>query len=187
MKYDIDDITARVENKKSNFKKKVLASLILLVASLLVAAFYPETTVVFICAVVIIGTSVYLWRFIHKNNPLVLFGKGFRGVNIKEHEYVTAGTRLTRYGGLRYRYVPSRHKGDVYIRCEDGEVVAVTHLPKKHLDIFEIGDELVVYPGTRFPNVNGRDASEMPCPICGYVNSNGEECCESCGLKVAKM
>lgn len=187
MRYDIDDIAARVEDKRAKFKKYVIAGLLLIATSLCVAIFYPETTVVFICAVVIIAVSAFLWRFIHKNNPLVLFGKGFQGVNIKEHEYVTAGTRLTRYGGLRYRYIPSRHKGDVYIRCEDGEVVAVTYLPKKHLDIFEIGDELVVYPGTRYPNVCGRDASEMPCPICGYVNLKSEERCESCGLKIAKM
>ena len=187
MKYDVDDIALRVENAKIRFKKTMLVSIFLIISSIGVAACFPDVTIVFICAVIVISTGFYLYKFIHKHNPIVTFSKGFRGVNIKEHEYVTAGSRLTRYGGLSYRYIPSRHKGDVYVRCENGDVVVVSHLPKKHLDIYEIGDALVCYPGTRFPNVEGRDVSQMPCPICGYVNSCDEENCHSCGLKIAKM
>ena len=136
--------------------------------------------------VVIISAVSYAAKFLSENKPLVLFSKGLRGTNIKEHEYVTAGTRITRYGGISYRYIPSRHLGDVYIRLDDGDVVAVCHLPKKHLDIYEIGDELLIFPGTRYPIVVGRDASEIPCPICGYINSMKNDKCESCGLKITK-
>jgi hypothetical protein len=187
MKYDVDDIALRVEAAKRNFKITLAVCATLIVASIFVAFYFTETTVVFVCTAIALASFGYFMRFIKKKNPVIVFSKGFSGVNVKEHEYVTAGTRLTRYGGISYRYIPSRHKGDVYVRCDGGKIVAVTHLPKKHLDIYEIGDELVVYPGTRFPNVCGRDVSEQPCPICGYVNSKSEECCESCGLKVAKM
>ena len=186
MKYDIDDIALRVEARKNKFKVTVAVCALIITLAVVVAAFYPETTVVFLCAVAIIGAAVYLWRYLVKNNPMITFSKGFHGTNIKEHEYVTAGTRLTRYGGLRYRYIPSRHKGDVYIRRDDGEIVVITHLPKKHLDIYEIGDELVCYPGTKYPSVESREVREQPCPLCGHVNADSEEICEKCGLKVEK-
>ena len=187
MKYDIDDIALRVENAKTKFKNTIFVSLFVVFSSIGAAICYPDVTVVFICTAIIIFTMFYLYKFLHKNNPIITFSKGFRGVNIKEHEYVTAGSRLTRYGGFSYKYIPSRHKGDVYVRCEDDKIVVVAHLPKKHLDIYEIGDTLICYPGTRFPNVEGRDALQMPCPICGYVNSAEDEKCCSCGLKMAKM
>ena len=186
MKYDVDDIALRVEGAKKKLKITLLTVVCLILLSVFVGIYYPEITVVFICAVTVIVSLVYLITFIKKNNPLITFSKGFRGENIKEHEYVTGGTRLYRYGGIRYRYNPSRHKGDVYIRREDGEISVVPYLPKKHLDIFEIGDTLVCYPGTRYPNVESREVDEQPCPLCGYVNRRGAEVCESCGLKTAK-
>ena len=184
MKYDIDDIALRVEARKRKFTVTVLTCVCLVLLSVFVGFLYPETTVVFICAVVIVISIVYLFRYIKRNNPLIVFSKGFCGENIKEHEYVIGGTRLYRYGGIKYTYHPSRHKGDVYIRRDDGGIVVVPHLPKKHLDIFEIGDTLVCYPGTKYPNVDSRDSAEQPCPICGYVNGEGQELCSSCGLKI---
>ena len=186
MKYDIDDVALRVEAQKNRFKKVLIICAILIAASLVISVSFPMTTVVFLCVVSIIGTVVYFLRYLLKNNPIITFSKGFRGTNVKEHEYVTAGTRFTRYGGISYRYIPSRHKGDVYIKRDDGEIVVVDHLPKKHLDIYEIGDMLMCYPGTRYPNVEGREVREQPCPICGYVNCEGIERCEICGLKAAK-
>ena len=184
MKYDIDDVALRVEASKRRLKITVMSCICLVLLSVFLGVFYPETTVVFICAVIIISSGVYLIRFLRRNNPLIAFSKGFVGENIKEHEYVTGGTRLYKYGGIRYRYHPSRHKGDVYIKLDDGSVTVVSHLPKKHLDIFEIGDRLVCYPGTKYPNVDSREVKEQPCPICGYVNGEGDEACSSCGLKI---
>ena len=159
---------------------------ILILFSIFIGVSFSETTVVFICSFTVIVSLVYLIKFLKKHNPFIIYAKGFRGENIKEHEYVTGGTRIYRYGGIRYRYNPQRHKGDVYIRLENGEVVVVSHLPKKHLDIFEIGDTLVCYPGTRYPVVEDSEAKEMPCPLCGFVNQRGYENCDSCGLKIMK-
>ena len=184
MKYDIDDIAIRGDAAKRKFKIVLVSCICLIFLSVFVGVFYPETTVVFLCAVAVIWAVVYFLRYLKKNNPMIIFSKGFSGENVKEHEYVTGGTRLYRYGGIRYRYNPQRHKGDVYIRRDDGEIVVVTHLPKKHLDIFEIGDTLVCHPGTRYPNVDSREVEEQPCPICGYVNGLREEKCTACGLKI---
>ena len=186
MKYDIDDIALSVEALKRRNKITFITCIALVLLSIFIGISYPDTTVVFVCTLVVIVSCVYLLRFLKRNNPLITFSKGFRGENIKEHEYVTGGTRLYRYGGLRYRYNPQRHKGDVYIRLENGDVAVVSHLPKKHLDIFEIGDTLVCYPGTKYPNVDSRDVKEQPCPVCGYVNRKGDEVCERCGIKVQK-
>ncbi len=186
MKYDIDDVALRVESAKNKFKATVIICALIIAVAALVAIYLPETTVVFLCAATVIGAIAYLCKYLSRNNPVIIFSQGFKGVNVKEHEYVTAGTRFTRYGGISYRYIPSRHKGDVYVQRDDGEIVVVSHLPKKHLDIYEIGDTLVCYPGTRFPVVDGRDVPEQPCPICGFVNQNGDEKCSSCGLKALK-
>ena len=186
MKYDVDDIKVRVDAAKKRFKITLTICVLLILSAVFISAHFSETTVVFICAAVVIAPFSYFICFIKKHNPIITFSKGFQGENIKEHEYVIGGTRVYRYGGIRYRYHPSRHKGDVYVRCEDGDIAVVSCLPKKHLDIFEIGDTLECYPGTRYPNVCSRDVTEQPCPVCGFVNRKGVECCENCGLKALK-
>lgn len=186
MKYDVDDIAIRVEAAKKKFKITLATCVLLILTAIFIAVCFPETTVVFVCAVTVIASAVYFISFVKRNNPLITFSRGFSGENVKEHEYVIGGTRVYRYGDIRYRYHPARHKGDVYVRCEDGEIAVVTCLPKKHLDIFEIGDTLVCYPGTRYPNVYNRDVTEQPCPVCGFVNREGTENCENCGLKALK-
>ena len=136
MRYDIDDVALRVEGRKRKFKMTLATCFFLILLSVFVGVSYPETTVVFVCTAVTISSAVYFIRFIKKFNPLITFSKGFVGENIKEHEYVIGGTRLYKYGGLRFTYHPSRHKGDVYVKLEDGSITVVSGLPKKHLDIF---------------------------------------------------
>ena len=186
MRYDIDDIALRVEALKRKFKITGMSCFFIILLSIFITVYFPDTTIVFVCTLAVISATVYFIRFIKRNNPMIIFSKGFCGENIKEHEYVTGGSRLYRYGGLRYTYNPQRHKGDVYIRLENGDVSVVSYLPKKHLDIFEIGDTLVCFPGTRYPNVDSREVKEQPCPLCGYVNGKDDECCEKCGLKILK-
>ena len=186
MRFDIDDIEKRVEEKKKSLYKTLIlcASLVALSVALIIV--YPETTVVFLCFVIIIFSLYLAISRLKSSEITVLFSHGVIGKNVKEHEYVTAGTRMTRYGGISYRYIPSRHKGDVYILRDDGEISVISHLNKVHLDLYEIGDTLTVYPGTKYPTVTGRPTDRNPCPICGNMVNSGEDACSVCGLKTVK-
>ena len=55
------------------------------------------------------------------------------------------------------------------------------------MDIYEDGDILVKYAGTRFPVIVSRDAKKQPCPICGEVNDESREECRVCGLGIVKI
>ena len=80
MRYDLDDVALRVEARKNKFKAVVAVCAIVIIVAILFASFYPETTVVFLCTLAIIGTVVYFGRFVKRNNPIVTFSKGFCGV-----------------------------------------------------------------------------------------------------------
>lgn len=184
MRYDTDDLKARVEQRKKKFKSTVILSLLIIFMAIFLLFSYNDITLEFICLISIILTIIYIFRCFKKVSPRILFSKEQRGINVKEDEYVTGATRITRYGGYRYRYSKSRHKGDIYIKLDSGEIVLFTCLPKSHLDIFEIGDTLVKYEGCAFPIVEGGKKLLSPCPLCGEVNDSSRYCCTRCGLKI---
>lgn len=198
MKYNEEQIHRYVKEKRRAFLIKSAILLALILISGILIAIFPEVTVIFVCTLVIILSVVYLIKTINRYNPLILFSKEKKGVNVHEHEYVIY-TKGPTYRKMWYvpRLKTSEFTGGtnrikttvgatVYLRLPDGNVIFIDRLFNGQTDIYEIGDTLYKYPGTRFPVVLDRELEAMPCPICGTANKCTEPKCITCGLTIEK-
>ena len=189
MRYDREELARRIADKREAFIKTTIMIILFMLAATVLLVIYRETTVTFICVVSILLSVALLAYVIKKNAPMILFSKEIRGINVKEHEYTTVGcTRNSRWFG-RYtvgKVTKSNIHGIVYLRLDDGDVVAVDGHMQVHTDIYEIGDELVRYAGCRYLVVTDRDVAKNPCPLCGTVNNKDAEACRCCGLGIIK-
>lgn len=202
MTYNEADITRRISARRRDFLLKIFVAALLILAAALVIMFFPEVTVIFISVAVIILSAVYIIKTLKRYHPLTLFSGEVRGENIKEHEFVVTNRRLT-FGGrilasrptagvrrlktshftvTRTRTKPPTN-AIVYLRLENGDVTYIDGLFGAQTDIYEIGDTLYKYPGTRFPIITNREVKAQPCPLCGTANKVTEERCITCGLK----
>lgn len=200
MKYNEEQIHSYVREKRRAFLFKTITLLALILISGVLIAVFPEVTVVFVCTVVIILSVVYLVKALKQDRPLVLFSKEITGINVHEHEY-TIGPQSSAGWGTK-RLVPKLNNtsefmggtnrikttvgATVYLRLPDGNVTFIDHLFNGQTDIYEIGDTLYKYPGTRYPIVLDRELESMPCPLCGTANKHTEPKCITCGLKIEK-
>ena len=140
-------------------------------------------------------------RLFLRFRPKVIFSKELRGVNIKEHEFVTSNRRKSyAYRGVIIGGAPNNFSGTVntsrrtklpthaivYLRLENGDVTYIEGLTSAQTDIYEIGDELFRYPGTKYPIIVGKEVKKQPCPICGTVNKETDTRCITCGLEIIK-
>ena len=190
MNYDLKELSERVRERRERFLTTVIFELLGILVSLALAIVFPETTVVFICVCAALLLVYFAIRAIRKFQPLILFRKELRGVNIKEHEYVTlvqSHMRASRYLGYykgRYNQTASAKgvRAMVYLRLSDGNVTVIDGLHKSHVDIYEEGDELIVHEGAKYPVIISRDVKKQPCPICGEINSKNDTRCSRCGL-----
>ena len=125
---------------------------------------------------------------------MVLFTPEIKGRNIKEYEYAIHGNRqerIYRKGNMPHTFtnkkiLPLRLNGTVYLKLDDGNIKSISGLYKSHMDIYEDGDILLKYAGTKFPIILSREVKKQPCPICGEVNDETRDVCRSCGLGIIK-
>ena len=89
MKYNEEQIHRYVKEKRRAFLIKSAILLALILISEILIAIFPEVTVIFICTLVIIFSSVQLIKTLKREHPLILFSKEIKGVNVHEHEYTT--------------------------------------------------------------------------------------------------
>ena len=196
MTYNESDIAKHVKRQKRDFFIKLISSLLLILLSALLIAFFPEVTLIFICAVLIIISIAYAVKTVIRYHPGVLFSGEIKGVNVKEHEFVVTNRRLSfgmrrSFSRIRPANTASNKRRTkpptsaiVYLRLKDGNVTYIDKLFNAQTDIYEIGDTLYKYPGTRFPIILNREVEAMPCPLCGTANKNTEPHCITCGLKI---
>ncbi len=189
MHYDMEEFRTRVRERRESFVRDTVVLLLLLIVAVIVLVCFPETTVTFICVAAIIVSVVLLICTVKKYKPILLYAKEIRGINVKEHEYTVAGRqRNSRWFG-RYtlgssRVAKSNIHSIIYLRLEDGDVVAVDGHMQVHTDLYEIGDELTRYSGAKYLLITGKDVEKNPCPICGTVNTDGKFRCDGCGLGI---
>ena len=191
MRYDIEELAKRVAEKRERFIKTVVLLALFLVAAIIVLIVYPETTVTFVCVMSIIALAASILVTLKKYELPILFGKGISGINVKEHEYAVGGrTRSSRWFG-RYtvgsgRINKSNIHSIIYLRLDDGDVIAVDGHMKAHTDIYEIGDRLARYEGAKYLVVDSDEVKKNPCPICGTINDGTRIKCDGCGLGIIK-
>ena len=195
MTYNKDDIAKYVKKRRRDFIFKIVCSLLFVLISSLVIALFPEMTVIFVCVVIIIISVFYAIKTLKRYQPVLLFSEELQGENVKEHEFVVTNRRLS-FGGRRSfsRFKPVAYSSQrsrtkpptsaiVYIKLPCGDVTYLDGLSGAQTDIYEIGDTLYKYPGTRYPIILNREVKAQPCPICGTANKASEEKCITCGLK----
>ena len=194
MRYDEKEIRQRVKIKQKEFLIAFATVLLLIASSFIVFFLDINNTVSFISAAFALILLLPLYILLEKEQPRVLFSKKICGTNIKEHEYVAQKTpRL----GIRARIVmpntranrkAAHHniRASVYLRLENGDVYILSALNKAHVDLYNEGDVLLKYSGTRYPIIISRKTKKQPCPICGYINDMESSGCKACGLKIIK-
>ena len=139
MHYDMEEFRARITLKRNAFVRDLTILLLLVLCAVAVLIIYPETTVTFICAILIIVLVALLIYTVKKYKPVLLYAKDLKGINIKEHEYTLSGRqRNSRWFG-RYtlgsgRISKSNIHSIIYLRLEDGDVIAIDGHMQVHTD-----------------------------------------------------
>ena len=198
MTYSAEEIKSFVKKRKKELLLRLLISLLILSTAVTTMLVFPDVTIVFFAVAVIIFSTVYIIKTIIKYEPRVLFSREIVGENIKEHEFVVTDRRLA--FGARIKAVAPRRKistftggrvrtkpptsAIVYLKVEGGDVIYLDGLTNAQTDIYEIGDTLYKYAGTRYPIIVGKEVSAQPCPICGTANKLIETRCITCGLDI---
>ena len=196
MRYDEKEIAARVSKRKRDFLTAFLCSVILIISAVIIAVALPNNTVIFLSVLISILSIAFMARTLSRYHPTVLFSKEILGENIKEHEFVVTNRRPTfsaRLTVTRWRPRPVSQKrartkpptsAIVYLKLPSGNVTFIDGLSGAQTDVYEIGDTLYKFPGTKYPVIRSREVKAQPCPICGTVNKLGECECITCHLKI---
>lgn len=194
MKYDAEQISKRVEKKRRIFWQKTafILSVMFILLVLSILNFSDYLTV--LAAMIEFPMMLLLTAVIKKSDAKTLLGKEIRGINRKEYEYaIQSDNRVKAFskGVVPHTFAnikahALRLNGTVYLELENGDIKSVTGLYKSHMDIYEEGDTLVKYAGTRFPIVLDREVKKQPCPICGEINDESLNECKACGLMIVK-
>ncbi|MBR5140308.1 MAG: hypothetical protein IKV16_04555, partial [Clostridia bacterium] len=157
---------------------------------------FPYTTPIFIAVIAIVTSLVQLRKAFKRYHPGIIFSKEVVGVNIHEHEFVVTNRRPTFSARIvmpkrdtsSFTGGRTRTKGTtsaiVYLKLDDGNVTFVDKLTNAQTDIYEIGDRLYRFAGTRCPVILNKEVEAMPCPICGTQNKHTEPKCITCGLSI---
>ena len=197
MLYDEEKISWIIADRRRTFKIRLslIAGAMLCALVISIINFTDYLTV--LCLMAEFPLMLMLAGLLKKYDAKVLMRDEVRGKNIKEYEYAVnsgkggAGRIYRRVNtpmtyGNRRATAPTRINGTVYLELDDGNVTSISGLYKSHMEIYEDGDILVKYAGTKFPVVVIRDVKQQPCPICGEVNDSSRDECRVCGLTIVK-
>ena len=194
MGYDAERISWIVYDKRKAFFIRFFVIIILMLSAFIVSILNISDRLTVISALLEFPLILILAGVIKKYDAKTLISKEVIGKNIKEHEYTSDSTNMKgAYRRINVAHTfanvkPShvRLSGTVYLKLDDGNVIGVSGLNKSHMDIYEDGDLLHKYAGTKYPVVVSREIKKQPCPICGEVNDMTLDECSNCGLTILK-
>ena len=194
MKYDVEKIEFTVRSNKESFIKRIALIYVLFAAAMTICIldfndYATVSSIIFLLILIVCGKKVF-----KKYAPKTLFCREITGVNRKEYEYaIQSDTRVKVFskGNVPHTFANRkaaalRLNGTVYLELDDGSITSISGLYKSHMDIYEEGDTLIRYAGTKFPIVLSREVKNQPCPICGEVNDESMSECRGCGLTIVK-
>lgn len=199
--YDKHEIEKRVHNARGGFLGIISSIGVFSVSLLTLIIIDISDTITTLSLIGEFLLVLALYITIGKFHPSVLFSREITGKNIKEDEYVSSlpvgsslGYRQIGSRGVAQPFAPNTRankrrtppnlRASVYLRLEDGTVALISGLMPIHIDIYEDGDTLLRYSGTRYPIVTNKTVMRQPCPICGEVNEMVEDACHGCGLTI---
>lgn len=198
--YDLEKLSWIIDARRKRFKLWLVLFAAMLIFGIVLFVVGDDDIALYglIVAVIALALFIDLWR---RYAPAVLFSREIRGINIKEHEYVSESARggYSVRRGLAMRGMkthsnsghaksrrPHVRSAYVYVKLDGGEVAILDGLTSLHTDIYEIGDEILRPEGARYPIILNRDAPKQPCPLCGRINGMDAEACACCGLSIVK-
>ena len=194
MRYDDEKIKMLVNDKQKSFIQKAAFLTLLMLTALILCLVNFNDYVTVGCVLVLILLIFRVKKVIRSYNPKVLFCREITGKNRKEYEYAIQSDNRVR--AFTKSNVPNtfanrksaalRLNGTVYLELDDGSITSISGLYKSHMDIYEEGDTLIRYAGTKFPIVLDREVKKQPCPICGEVNDCSRDECGGCGLGIVR-
>ena len=199
--YDEKEIKENVLRKRKYILTELSVILVLMLSALVFINLNINNTVTFISVVVEFVLMFIVYKIFEAQTPSIYFSREIKGINIGEDEYISRGTPGL---GLKWRQVggPSSPqpfapntganrrrtqpniRGRVYLKLDDGNVVVLSSLFKAHTELYEEGDILLKYAGTKYPIIVGRKVLKQPCPICGDINDISFKSCHTCGLSI---
>ena len=193
--YDSKEIEKLVNAKRKNFYIKASVILCAMIISFMISLIGLNDTITVLGIVAEFPMFYFLVKTWNKSEAKVLLKGEIKGKNIKEIEYGIQNDGqppIFRWSNTPNTYVnrktpPRRLNGNVYLELDNGSVKEISGLYKSHIDIYEEGDILLKYAGTKYPVVLSRKIDIQPCPICGEINDMSESDCKVCGLKILKQ
>ncbi len=196
--YDEKEIQKRISQKRKVFLVKLIIDLLLLAGGVVFLILDIDNAMFFRGIVVIIFAVAYLSILCDKYRPVTLFSREIKGENIKEHiyeVYVRRGVALRpKQVGMPYGGQPLSHtrmakvslRSAVYLKLDSGDIKEIRNMRVEHVELYEDGDALLKYAGTKYPVIINRESERQPCPLCGTINAVKDEACLTCNLKIKK-
>ena len=177
--YDERDLKLKISKKRQRFVIYLIIALGVLSAGILLMALRLGDTAFFLGIILIITSFVFISNLCAKSSPRVLFSKKVIGKNIKEdiyEVYVRRGVALRpRQVGMPYGGTPLSHtkmakaslRSSVYLKLDNGDVKEIRGMRVEHVELYEDGDVLIKFAGTKYPVIVGRKSERQVCPLCG--------------------
>jgi len=197
--YDLNELRKRIATFRRAFLIIFCVLSLLMVGALVLIFLGINDTLTFSCIALEFVFLFLFYRLFCSYKPTVLFSREIRGENVMEDEYIgmrkinNFGGRYRGFGGKVRLYQTGANKkkltsgsirSKVYLRLDDGSVICISDLYKSNTDIYEEGDILIKYSGTKYPIVLSRSLERQPCPLCGEINGKSDAACRGCGLGI---
>ena len=192
--YDIIEIEQKVKVKRTRIIVKLSVVALLIGMAAIFAVLNISRSLTFSSILLVVFSFFAIYRIFDTELPLVAFSKEVKGENVLEDEYITGkstspdlafGSVTPIMPNTRANRRRNGYRGcSVYLKLEDGNILILSGLTKAQIDLYNEGDILLKYKGTKYPIVLNRQIDNQPCPICGEINSVSSEACTGCGLKI---
>lgn len=193
MTYDEKEIEKRIKARRRAFLIRASIGATIFAVGV-IFLFLNERKFIVSGGLLMLLALLIFYKTVNKYLPKWLFSKEIRGKNIKEYEYVTVAASRTRgyrsaslaktaRSANKAKRGPTVH-AYVYLEVAEGKIKVLDGITSEHTALYQIGDELLRYSGTRYPIVVSREVKSQPCPLCGAVNSITASRCKRCSLRI---
>ena len=179
-----------ISRRKQAFLIRFFILAVLSLASLVLLIFKNNKLPLFLIGCTVFTAATLSLIFTIKSTTVSVFGKKRCGTIVDKKEAVRLlDKKIVGSFGSYSELKPYEHDrtealvGTLFIKDKNENVFSVGELDEDQSSFFEIGDEVIIFSGARFPLVTNEPPSRQKwlCPICGKVSPDGIDC-PVCGL-----